>query len=115
MPPHSQLFNVVVLPATAAEAYSVAVPTLAPQLYQLSASRNDRALRLVSPLWSLPQLHAALYAIGTPRLHVEQLLRGNRMAHGGRDTRKLFFTQAQLLAMGLAPAPEPPAPAVLPA
>ncbi len=106
MPLHSELFNVVVLPATAPAAAS----DLAPRLYQLSATRNDRALRLVSPLWPETQVRAALHGIGTSGMHVEQLLRGNRMAHGGRDHRKLFFTQPQLLQIGLAPAPEPPAP-----
>ena len=101
-PPHEDLFNVVILP--------VSPVALAPRLYQLSATRNDRALRLISPHWSEPQLRAAFGLIDTPNLHIEQLLRGNRMAHGGRDTRKLFFTAEQLETMGLAPAPELPAP-----
>ena len=99
MAPHHQLFNVVVLPVTPAEA--------TPPLYQLSATRNDRGARLVSPLWSEPQLRAAFALVDTADLHIAQLLRGNRMAFGGRDTRKLFFTADQLLAIGLAPAPEP--------
>ncbi len=97
--PHHLLFNVVILPTTAADA--------TPPLFQLSASRVDRELRLVSPHWSEPQLRQAFRSIDTPSLQVEHLLRGNRMAHGGRDTRRLFFTTEQLLAMGLAPAPEP--------
>ena len=99
MTPHHQLFNVVVLQTSAAEA--------SPTLFQLSATRNDRELRLLSPHWTEPELRAAFHHIETPRLHVEQLLRGNRMASGGRDTRRLFFTTEQLTTMGLAPAPEP--------
>ena len=102
MTPHSLLFNVVVLPTTPADA--------TPPLFQLSATRNDRELRLVSPHWSESELRAAFVAIATPSLHVEQLLRGNRMALGGRDTRKLFFTTEQLTTMGLVPAPEPAPP-----
>ena len=106
MPLHSQLFNVVVLPATPSAAIR--------RLYQLSATRNDRALRLVSPLWSEPELRAGLEAAGASNLHIEQLLRGNRMVHGGRETRKLFFTQPQLLTIGLTPVPPPAIPAEAP-
>ena len=98
MTPHDLLFNVVILPVTAAEA--------TPPRFQLSASRNDHELRLLSPHWTMTELRAAFRQNGTPDLHVEQLLRGNRMVFGGRDTRKLFFTPEELLAMGLEPEPK---------
>ena len=93
MTPHHELFNAVILPVTAPEA---ALP-----LFQVSATRNDRLLRLLSPHWSEPELRAAFGSLATPTLHIEQLLRGNRMVSGGRETRKLFFTAEQLLAIGL--------------
>ena len=99
MTPHQQLFNVVILQTSPADA--------SPTLFELSATRVDRGLRLLSPHWTEPELRTAFHSIDTPRLHVEQLLRGNRMAFGGRDPRKLFFTAEQLTTMGLAPAPEP--------
>lgn len=91
-PPQSHLFNLVILPAGSA---GKPVPR-----FQCSATRGDRSLRLVSPEWTEPELRAALAASDTGPGEIEELLRGNRMAVGKRNPRKLFFSEQQLLAMG---------------
>ena len=101
------MFNVVILPVAAGQtsAGQVIACEAPPPLFQLSATRNDRGLRLVSPHWSEPELRTAFALVHTPDLHIAQLLRGNRMVFGGRDNRKLSFTVDQLLTMGLTPEP----------
>ena len=106
--PYSYLYNAVILPLT---------PVSAPggQLFQISASRNDRDVpRMISPPSSMIELRRAFFAGGISELEFQELLRGNRRASGGRDARRLLFTLEQLETMGLAtdvskPAP-PPAP-----
>ncbi len=90
---HSKLFNVVVVPTSAHVAGN--------QTLLLSATRQDRGLRLVSAPMQEPALRQTLALAGATNLQVEQLLRGNRMTNGGRNTDYLFFTQEQLLAAGL--------------
>ena len=101
MPPAlpSQLFNVVILPVT---------PHGPAQLFQLSASRRDGELRLVSPHWTEPEVRHAFHSLAIPTLHVEELFRGNTMAFGPRTRRRLYFTPTQLASIGLTPAPPPP-------
>ena len=65
--------------------------------------RQDRGLRLVSPSLEESELRAMLARAGASPLHIEELLRGNRMAHGGHRTDYLFFTEEDLLRAGLAP------------
>ena len=95
MTAHSKLFNVVVVPTSAhAEGNQTLI---------LSAMRRDRGLRLVSPPWQEEQVREALALTGASHAQTEQLLRGNRMAHGGRRTDYLYFTEEQLVKAGLAP------------
>lgn len=96
----SQAFNVVV------------VPTSAPgpsQTFILSAMRRDRELRLVSPDWTEAEVRDAFARAGCSLLQTENLLRGNRMAYGGRRTNYLYFYETQLRRIGLGaePAREP--------
>ncbi len=95
----SQHFNVVILPLTPHAAGD--------QLFQLSASRRDGQLRLVSPAWTHRQVHAAFALIGTPLIQVEELFRGNTRAAAPttapRTAPRLFFTSQQLQTMGLTP------------
>ncbi len=93
---HSKLFNVVVVPTSA---YGAA----GGQTLLLSAMRRDRGLRLVSEPMVEERLRATLALAGASALATEQLLRGNRMAHGGRRTDYLYFTEEQLRHAGLTP------------
>ena len=95
------LFNVVILPVTAASGET-------PQLFQLSAGRRDGALRLISPHWTEREVRDAFAALQLPLLQVEELLRGNTMAFGPRTRRRIYFTPTQLQSIGLTPAPPPP-------
>lgn len=92
---HSKLFNVVVVPTSA--------HTDGNQTLMLSAMRRDRALRLVSAPLTEPLLRQTLAAAGATPLETEHLLRGNRMAYGGRRTEYRYFTEEQLLGAGLFP------------
>ena len=71
------------------------------QLFQLSASRRDGLHRMVSPHWTEAEVRQAFALVDTEPLHVEELLRCNRMSFGHRSLRKRFFTTVQLVAMGL--------------
>lgn len=93
--PQSKLFNVVVVPTSAHAEGN--------QTLMLSAMRRDRGLRLVSVALPEPELRTTLMLAGATARQVEELLRGNRMAHGGRRTDYLYFTEAQLLSAGLKP------------
>ena len=98
----SDLFNVVVVPTSS---YAEGNQTLL-----LSAMRRDRWVRLVSPPMPESGIREALALAGATQLQIEQLLRGNRMAHGDRRTDYLYFTEEQLTRAGLvpeAPRPEP--------
>ncbi len=91
----SDLFNVVVVPTSG---YAEGGQTLL-----LSAMRRDRWVRLVSAPLPESGIRAALALAGATPLQTEQLLRGNRMAHGGRRTDYLYFTEEQLTRAGLVP------------
>ena len=95
------LFNVVILPVT---------PHGPAQLFQLSAGRRDRALRLISPHWTEAEVRQAFASLALPLPQVEELLRGNTMPFGPRSRRRIYFTPAQLESIGLTPAPPPPDP-----
>lgn len=98
--PTDQMFNLVILPRSSAGSPE--------PLWQISATRVDGSLRLVSPSWQEAQLRGAMASLGVTNVQFENLLRGNRMANGGRDTTRIFFDQEHLLAAGLKPFMLPP-------
>lgn len=93
--PFSHLYNAVVLPVALAGSHD-------DKRFQVSASRNDRGTpRYISAAWALPQLRAGFARGGVSEAEFQELLRGNRRASGGRDARRLLFTEEQLTEMGL--------------
>ena len=93
--PLSKMFNLVIVPTSA---YVEGDQTLL-----LSAMRHDRGLRMVSSPLREAEVRRALARAGATGLQTEQLLRGNRMAYGGRRTDHLRFSEQQLLAAGMVP------------
>ena len=93
---HSSRFNLVILPAGKVSAGP-------DRTYQLSATRGDGSLRLVSPHWQERKVRSALAQTGISNLQTEELLRGNSMSFAPRSSRRLSFTESELLALGLTP------------
>jgi hypothetical protein len=91
--PISHLFNLVILPACDPS-------SLTPE-WTISATRTDRQLRFTSPAWDAGALSAAMQNMGVSNVQLQNLLRGNRMANGGRDPHRLFFNEQQLRLAGL--------------
>lgn len=93
----NQQYNVVIVPTSSFAAGD--------QRFVLSASRLDRGSFLVSPEWTEAEVRSALAGVGLSLVQIEELLRGNRMAFGGRETKLLLFSLEPLVDMGLAPRP----------